>query len=598
MSVSSFVQKLVPLDDLKATVLRFPLSVISTFAIFVVGVLMTHEVIKDVDDDFIAKICAFLGCGYFWFGICKLVAESRGWPVVRHMALAMAGVAALGYIVFVPFLWWLHLAFIAPALLLLVMVAAYLRKEGDDLSFWFFNRQVWFGVVVSYIALFMFAGGCSAALYAIEKLFDVKISGNVYFDMWLFASLVLGPVYALSWVPEKFTFTKDDCIDPPGLRFMANWISVPMVLVYLLILYAYFGKIIVTGDVPKGVLAYMISGFIGAGVVAYLVSWPLREDGTAQLRLFHRIFFPAILVPTAFHFYAIWERVSAYGFTEQRYYLLLSAIWFAFLGLGFTFRKLPIKFIPGILAVLLIIGGIGPWSGVAVSGHSQFSRLEHLLVKDHLLVDGKIVKAEGELPIEDRVAIGSILDYLCNSDRDYMIADRFAFTGYSGEPCGHCIGGSALTEQLGFKYVTYYDRGESSDEERISITHYSGNFYAVTGYDYVLSAQNAYRSNVNPKKPCDSPDDPMAVCAVLDRDANLIVYQGNKELIRRNITDFVLAQWEKDKHAALDKKDFYLDMESEKVKMRVEFSSIYGEIKDGKPQVNNVSFNLLYSFKD
>ncbi len=56
-------------------------------------------------------------------------------------------------------------------------------------------------------------------------------------------------------------------------------------LAYALILHAYAVKIIVSGSLPKGQVATMVSIFAVAGTGAWLIAWPWRETGTRLLRL-------------------------------------------------------------------------------------------------------------------------------------------------------------------------------------------------------------------------------------------------------------------------------------------------------------------------
>lgn len=485
----SLLARLFPLDDLKETAMRFPLSVACALALFLIAVLSIHDVI-DFDDEIIGRVVVVLGACYLWFGSARLVAESRELNSAQHILLAGGGAAVISSLAVFPALWYMHFFYFSPALLLIIMFAPYL-KGGDDLSVWFFNRKMWFGVVVSYVALLLFAVGLMTALWAVKELFSVDIPDELYGDIWVFASLVLGPLYALSWVPKSFQFTQEDCTDPPGLKFIVNWISAPMVFVYLAILYAYFVKIIVTGEVPNGHLAYMISGFAGAGIVTYLMAHPLRDEGSPQLRLFFKVFFPALLIPVAFHFFAIWERVSAYGITEQRYMLGVSAVWFAFLAVGNTFGRLPIKVMPMSLAALMLLASFGPWSAMSVSGASQFARLEALLVKSELLDNGKAVKLENAdevLSFDDRQNISSILRYMCRTERDAMIEGWFEPKDKRGFICD----AYSLTKEFGFEFVSHYRREQTVDSEYINLRGHNKNDEALDVSEYKLLLGNTY----------------------------------------------------------------------------------------------------------
>lgn len=580
MGMKKLIDKLLPLDDLYATVRRFPLPVICALSLFFIVIFSIHDII-DLKEDSIARVIASLGCCYFWFGISKLMSESQGWNAVKHYIISFVVAGGIIALFALSTVWLIHLLFVLPALLLGLMIAPYLTS-GDDISVWFFNRTMWFGVFVSYAALIMFAGGLSAALGAIQILFDMKIKSELFGDIWSFSALVLGPVYALSWVPKKFEFTEEDCNDPPGLKLIVNWISAPMVFVYLLILYAYFGKIIMSGEIPNGHLAWLISGFAGAGIVTYLVAWPLREEGSLQLKLFYKIFFPALLIPVGFHFYAIWERISAYGITEQRYLLMVSALWFMMIALGNSFTKIPLKAIPMMLLVLMVFASFGPWGGVSISGKSQYTRLEKLLTKHDLIVDGRAVKAKKDIPFDDRFSISSIFDYLCRTERDALIEPFF-------NDLKGCYSHD-LTKQLGFEYVSRYTSRQRQEER----------FYLhSTPTKYIdISKYNSLLKGISPRirKPewnQEYPDgvQPVTVTYV---DNLLKITIGTYPDIKINMKDFVADKID------LENNNLTLVMEAENkdIFYRLMFSHINGDVENNETIVNSMNFDLYYRVKD
>ena len=592
MGVQKLIEKLIPVDDLMETVKRFPLSVFCSICLFIIGIGLIHDFIDD-KDEWLGRLCCILGCCYFWFGISKLMAEAQGWSLQKYLTVSFVVAGGIAALFSFATLWGIHLLFVLPALLLCLMIAPYLTG-GDDLSFWFFNRTVWFGVIVSYAALIMFAGGLSIALAAIHTLFDVKIEEEVYADIWTFAALVLGPLYALSWVPEVFEYTEEDCTDPPGLRFIANWISPPMVFIYLLILYAYFIKITVSGDIPNGHLAYMISGFAGAGVVTYLIAWPLREVGSAQLKLFYKIFFPALLIPVGYHFYAIWERVGAYGITEQRYMLLVSAVWFLMIAVSNSFfkGKMPLKAIPMTLAILMVFASFGPWGGVSVSGYSQFSRMEGLLLKNNILVNGEIVKAEEDLSFEDRQNISSIIDYLCQSGRDAMIEPWF---NTEGKEEWDCYSGSKLTEQLGFEYVSAYKRRQ--DNEHFYLNANYSNYIDISRYDVMFQDISIYHYNRNNDKAWKNDwamgKDSEQHLSMEYKDGVLKVFIPEMDAIYINLTEFAKEKSQyKDNHQVL-----VIESENNQVAYNLVFRHMNGQIIDGEPSVHSAGFDFMYRIK-
>ncbi|MGN7438823.1 MAG: DUF4153 domain-containing protein [Alcanivorax sp.] len=588
--MKKLLERIFPVEELLNTVKRFPLSVACALSMFALAFLLTHGLFP-IKESWLARIFAVLSCWYFWFGISQLIAESQNMRRAKRMIIDVIVGGAIFFLLWFSTLWAIHLAFVLPALLLGIMFAPYLTG-GDDLSVWFFNRMMWFGVAVSYVALFMFAGGVSVALGAVQMLFEIKVGYKLYSDLWLFACFVLGPIYALSWVPKQFSFSPEDCNDPPGLRFIVNWITVPMVFVYLAILYAYFAKIVTTGEVPNGFLAYMITGFAGAGIVTYMIAWPMRESGSPQLRLFYKIFFPMLIIPVGVHFYAIWERISAYGLTEQRYMLLLSAIWLAIMATTNSMSRIPLKAIPATLCILMIFASFGPWGGVSLSGKSQFARLENLLVKYDILQSGKIVKTEGEIPFEDRKNISSIIDYLCRTERDAMIEPWFK----GDQEKWSCGGVHNLTGEIGFDYVSKYGQPGKDMVASFYLRPKNQNFVEIDGYDILIKRLNVYVRRSNDGKPWKQEkkinDDYTLHLEYYTPWLN--VRLNELEPIRVNMLSHI-----EDKIGKKPEEiDLNLEIDNKDAVYKLSFQSIRGKRINDEKQIENFSFDFLFRIKE
>lgn len=589
--MQKLIEKIFPLDKLKETVLRFPLSVFCASTIFLIAFLFNNKIIDSSIKDFIIHIYMILSLSFLWFVVAKLIAESLRWNVFKLGLISVAGALALFVLLVFSKHFLIHFAFLLPALLLGIMFAPYF-KGGDNHSIWYFNRVLWFGVALSFLASLFFATGLSLALLAIHFLFKVDISGHIYTNIWLFSGSIFGLTYALSWVPKKFRFTKDECKAPLGFSFIANWIFVPIVFVYLLILYAYFIKIVITGEVPNGHLTYMINGLVGVGIITYLGAWLLRGSKfeTPQLRLFYKIFSFALFVPIVFHFYAIWERINAYGITEQRYLLIIFAIWFAVIAITQILPRKSIRLIPMSLCLLMALASFGPWGAVNVSGNSQFSRLEILLNQNNLLKDGKVVKSEGTIPKKDRINISSILNYLCKSGRGELIKPWFSS---EKKKDWKCSSGYNLTKKLGFEYISSYTA--QFKNKRFHMRSKTPTYLDVSKYDIILNNNIYVNLNKNNKKPWTknlSIKDNIDIKMNYDRNI-LKVKIGNYESIAVNIIDIVKTQIDLGRQYRI----LIIEGDNSDLYYKIILTNINGDIINNEPRLKNLSFRFLYKIK-
>lgn len=497
-TIKSKISSLFSVEGFMQTLRRFPVPVFCSVILYVILFGEVND-IWSIPRDFGPNIMTTLIVGFFFSGAVTLFCEARGYNARRTILAGIASVFVMALLVMTidrgeEFRYFA----LTYAAISLVLVAPFVARKGDDLSFWVFSKYVCAGAVFAFVAALILFGGASGALASIGYLFEIKIRGDVYTTLWLFGSILVAPLYALSFVPQKFDVSAHDNNLPPQVGFIANWILAPLVAIYIAILYAYFIKIGVTGEIPKNQLAYMIAGFASAGIVTYLLAWPCVQEQKAGklLRGIMRYLFPILLIPTVVMIYAIGVRISEYGVTEKRYIVVVAALWLVFLIVGFMAKKMQLKDILLSFAVLLIIATVGPWSMTPVSQASQFNRLEAMLMQHDIIQEGEIVKAEKDIPYEDRRSISSQLQYVertkyyddvlawvTDEQRDAMKNDMYA----NKELRAHQI-----TDVMGFKFINRYEQAAATDRFNINIPRQDMQMMAVRGYDYVLPNMNVF----------------------------------------------------------------------------------------------------------
>jgi len=485
--------RLLSIPSLVETVRRFPLPLACGAAAFFVlpdlryGFLTSHS-----KDPALSSLSAILFVGVFFHTAFALIpARTR-----RARALfAAAGVAVhLAYGVWVFALpntavaW--PVAFGVAIGLLLIAVLPFLRSR-DDLSFWQFNRTVWQGVGIALAAGLLLAGGVSIGMKGLDQLFGIDLSRPYYRDVWTFVFYLVVPLHALSFVPKNTHFPAQDCRMPGPLSAIVNGIMAPLALAYMLILYAYFIKIGFSGELPNGVLAHLVTGFGGFGMVTYLVGWPLREAGGGPLRLFYKIFLPAMAVPVALQAAAIYQRVDAFGLTENRVAIIVATLWFALVLAARLFGRLRLKAIPALLALLLALVAAGPFSAYRLTILDQTNRMDTILARHGMLAGDRIVPAAAELPAEDRYKLGSIVTFLVKRGATEDMMRRLRLD--TGRPYAH-----EIIRAMGFVSVSKWSLQNPITQSNLKVGKLP-NVISTEGYD-ILFQSRSFKIDGKPDK--------------------------------------------------------------------------------------------------
>lgn len=148
-------------------------------------------------------------------------------------------------------------------------------------------------------------------------IFDLKVPEALWFYVTLVAYGIVAPVMFLSLqhrlLGRSFRIGRT-------VTALVNYVIMPAVLIYTVILYLYAAKITVMWELPKGGIAYMVFAFtiitVAVGAIQY----------TLERRLYDKYFkyFSFIAIPALILFWTgVVRRIGEYGLSEPRVYLVV-----------------------------------------------------------------------------------------------------------------------------------------------------------------------------------------------------------------------------------------------------------------------------------
>jgi len=299
------------------------------------------------------------------------------------------------------------------ALHLLVSFSAFINSDSDA-SFWEMNKIIFLRVMMSALYAAVFFVGLVIAMGTIDKLFDTAIEERHYAQLWFISAFLLQTWYFLAGLPKGLSAPLKASVFPKALKFFVQYLLIPLVSVYIVILYVYMAKIFVTQSWPQGYIGWLVSAMSVLGIFNLLLIDPERKNKQSPwIATYSRLYYILILPLLMMLFIAIGKRISEYGLTEKRYFLVALGVLLFGLALYFIFsKKKNIKVIPVSLFFAAIFSFWGPWGAYQVSLKSQHHRAEKILQKNGLLVGGKIVVATSEVSEEDQRQLSSIFNYI------------------------------------------------------------------------------------------------------------------------------------------------------------------------------------------
>lgn len=400
------------ITKIKETAIRFTLPVCCSFLIY----LLTISPPSNFET--LIRWFAILLSGGLWFLCLKMFAESKKWSVGKYYRMAIP--------VFFPLVLNLYTAksifytggLLTSGLLILLFIAPFIKKDTTGLDIWLFQykflTQILFTFLVSTILILII----SFTYYSVFILFNIKFLNSFKYAS-LFIATFFAPFMVMSGIPNYYNHnTLPEENYPKPIYSILNYFVIPFLLIYSMILYSYSLRILITWNLPKGGVVYLVAIFATMGIIAYFVSYPFFKRNKILL-FFERNFFNILIPPVLLLAVAIGIRVYEYGITESRYLVLLLLFWFS-MNIYFSFflkiEKL-LKYAFMSIASLLFIASLPKIGPIEISEWSQNNRLENALLASGILVHGKINKPSIQPNDKQTATINSIIDYLVETKK-------------------------------------------------------------------------------------------------------------------------------------------------------------------------------------
>lgn len=353
----------------------------------------------------------------------------------------------------------------------------------DD--FWEFNKSLFLRILTSALYTLVLYVGLVVAMLAIDNLLEFNIDGDRYLQLFIFLVGVFNTWFFLAGVPELGSSSGKKSLYPKALKVFVQYVLIPLVTVYISILYLYTIKILLQWELPNGWVSYLVLSFSIVGIFSLLLLYPIRNhENSKWIKIYSKGYYFALIPLVILLLVSIYIRISEYGVTINRYFVATLGVWLAGLVVYYLVgKKKSIKVIPVSLCLIALGVSFGPLGAFSVSERSQLGRFEEILSNNDLLNEESRVKvAVNPINFEDRKELSSIVQYLVEMHGTEMLAS------YWENPI-KIQGASAtsIVEEIGLNFVHSWENSENpSVNFRYTIKE---NWVAsVDGYDYYLDS--------------------------------------------------------------------------------------------------------------
>ena len=250
------------------------------------------------------------------------------------------------------------------AMSLAVFVACFYRKR-HEVPFWNFSIRTVMAFSIAVAIGGFLTLGLNAFIESLKMLFGIDVGNSVFGDIAAVCMTILAPALFMNLIPKGENKYLDTVVEFSGFaKGVVQYLFVPLLALYMLTLYVYAAKILAQWTLPVGGVSYMVSASMVMMILLIYLTFPIQhQEGNKWFKRVTR-WLPVLMLPLlALMSVAIWRRLSDYGITVSRLYLLVFNIWCYAVCLWLIFtRNKRIWLIPASFAVILMLISVGPQS--------------------------------------------------------------------------------------------------------------------------------------------------------------------------------------------------------------------------------------------
>ena len=374
-----------------------------------------------------------------------------------------------------------------PISIILFVLIPILNKENKEK----YLQSEFSDFVITYIFAAVLFVGIAIVLTTISYLF-FSSNNDFFFRLTTYSFWFIAEVFGASLFLSLLKKPDDDLENykfPSIFNLLIKFVIIPLIVIYTGVLYIYMAKVVISMQLPKGLISHLVLWYTAFSVIIMILITPFTQKDKFWGNF--KKYFPYFSIPLIFtSLFAVFQRTYQYGITENRYYVLISIFWLLFCMILYI-KNMNVTGVFISLIICFIISVYTPLSAKNVSNFSQSQRLKRMLVKYRALKDGKISKITQKLTNRQGSQIHTTIQYIS----DNSTIAKLNFKNEKGEvysTLGDLEKGLDVKESWKDYYAYESEDGEIPEKQKV-ITYKIKNIENAevisdtTGYDNFIS---------------------------------------------------------------------------------------------------------------
>ena len=221
-------------------------------------------------------------------------------------------------------------------------------REKNDIASWNFALNTVSAYIVTQVIGLILCAGISLLLFSLHQLFDIHISGKCYAYIYYLCNVSLGLMLFLGLLPQGNDKHNREPHSSEFLNGILHYLFLPLTAGYLIVLYIYATRILISWELPIGWVSWLIVALMTVCIAVQFGLYPTRFKEGKRFDNWIARWMPVLILPLLLLMtIGIIRRFNDYGITINRLYLATLNGWFYIVCIGlFVLKARRINWIP------------------------------------------------------------------------------------------------------------------------------------------------------------------------------------------------------------------------------------------------------------
>ena len=333
----------------------------------------------------------------------------------------------------------------------------------------------------------LFRSGLMFVAFTVENLIYEDLSNKVYsyISIW---SAFLTSAFFLGYFPSFQRDKTDPRLEitqrhPAFIEILFAFVMIPILLILTVVLLIWAVQILIVGNWQEFELLATI--FTAYALIGIFLAVMVSHYDQQLARLFRRIFPIAAIIFLAFEAYAIYRQIIMSGIKDSEYFIILLWIFSLLAALVLLSGRPHVNRLIAVFALIITVLAVLPLTGFqAVPVTSQSARLQNVLLRNDMLVDGRIRTAPPAISLADKITITDAALFLMRDElADVPKAPWLSASLASAPAFGRLFGFEPTYAEFMPDDRTYREIYLYLPASNIDIAGYETSIFSISGFE-------------------------------------------------------------------------------------------------------------------